>query len=253
MMVHDRYVWRLILGATTVIALLAIVLWSYLPLQDAPAYFNFADQRMILGIPHFYDVVSNLLFIYVGLWGMLNSFSWLWARRPKPLMVSLFFMNASVFLTGWGSTYFHLSPNLDSLFWDRAPMAMGFMSLLTLFLCDRAPSQLWSVLLAPFMALGVYSAWLASFGEDVRYYLVVQMGALLFCLVLLIFRKARFVNNKLMVGSFIFYFFAKWLEIYDHLVFSSGFLSGHTLKHVCAAIAILLINVAVIVPVKHRF
>lgn len=253
MLVHDRHVWRLLSGIVVGILILAAFAWSSLPLQDQPSYFNFADQRMMLGIPNFYDVISNLLFIYVGLWGMLNSFSWLWARRPKPIMIALLAMNFSVFLTGWGSSYFHMSPTADTLFWDRAPMAMGFMALLVLLLSDRAPSMLWQVLLMPFMALGVYVAWIGSFSGDIRYYIVLQGGALLSVLLLLIFRKAKFINNKMMVVAFVLYFFAKWLELSDHLVYDSGYLSGHTLKHLLAALSILFVNIAVFVPVKHRF
>ncbi len=33
------------------------------------SYHQFADQRTFLGIPHFFDVVSNLGFLLVGVWG----------------------------------------------------------------------------------------------------------------------------------------------------------------------------------------
>jgi hypothetical protein len=33
------------------------------------SYHQFADQRTLLGIPHFFDVLSNLGFLVVGLWG----------------------------------------------------------------------------------------------------------------------------------------------------------------------------------------
>src|SRR5215471_1537110 len=35
-----------------------------------PSYSNFADQRQFLGIPNFMDVVSNLPFLIVGIWGL---------------------------------------------------------------------------------------------------------------------------------------------------------------------------------------
>ncbi len=253
MLVHDRHVWRLIWGTIIGLVILIALCWSYMPLQDPVSYFNFADQRMFLGIPNFFDVTSNLFFIYVGIWGMLNTFSWLWLRRPKSMMVALFFVNLSVFLTGWGSSYFHMMPNGITLFWDRAPMAMGFVALLVLILSERAPSYVWQVFLVPMIGVGVYSAWVASFQNDIRFYVAVQAGALLATVILLVFRRAVFLNNKLLYTAFGFYFVAKILEHYDHAVFEFCAFSGHTLKHIVAAVAILLINLAIQVKVKRHF
>lgn len=254
MRVHDRHVGRLLVGAIGVLCGIAVSTWSMLPQQDPAAYFNFADQRMYLGIPNFADVASNLLFIYVGLWGMLSVFSSLWLHRPKSIMVSLFFVNLSVFLIGWGSSVFHMSPNSLTLFWDRAPMAAMFMALLVLILSDRAPSSWWQFLLLPMMAGGVWAAWEGSHGlQDIRYYILVQFGAILLGLIFLIFRRAMFLNNSLMYAAFIFYAVAKFFEVADHSILSAWDVSGHTLKHIIAAFSVLLVNLAVHIPVKHRY
>lgn len=253
MLVQDRHVWRLVIGTLVVLIIACCTFWSQLPAQDPSAYFNFADQRFFLGIPNFFDVISNLLFIYVGIWGILSAFA-LWMSRPKAQMMALFFVNLSVILTGWGSSYFHMTPNALTLFWDRAPMAMGFMAMLSLILADRAPSRLWQVLLLPFMGLGIYTTWLGSFGEppDIRYYIALQFGSIIFALVLVLFRKAMFLNNKLMYATFFFYALAKIFEITDHAVFERALFSGHTLKHAFAALAIFTLNLAIQVPVRRR-
>ncbi len=252
--VLDHHVGRLILVTLSVIAGAAAALWSQLPKQDPASYFNFANQEMYLGIPNFSDVVSNLLFIYVGLWGMLHVFSSLWIRRPKGIMVTLFFVNLGLFLVGWGSSYFHMMPNATSLFWDRAPMAAMFMAVVFLILSDRAPSPWWQVLLLPAMALGVWTAWQGSFGMmDIRYYIVLQFGGLLFIAVLMLMRKALYLNNRLMIAALVFYILAKLFEVGDHYILEQWGISGHTLKHMVAALAALLVNLAVRVPVRHRF
>lgn len=254
MLVHDRHVWRLFFGSLIAVILGAFLIWNQLPVQDPIAYFNFADQRMYLGIPNFFDVISNLLFIYVGLWGILSAFSpQLWMSRPKALMVTLFFVNASVFLTGWGSSYFHMTPNNITLFWDRAPMAMGFMALFALIMVDRGPDFFWQVWVVPLMALGVYTAWVGSYGSmDIRYYILVQFGGLILALIFVLCRRAVFLNNKLMYTAFLFYALAKLVEGADHEVLTRFAFSGHTLKHICAALAIFAINLAVQIPVKYR-
>ncbi|MGC1960471.1 MAG: hypothetical protein WA683_22930, partial [Pseudolabrys sp.] len=47
------------------------------PISQNQNYHDFADQRTILGIPHFWNVVSNLPFIAVGAAG-------LWQCRREP-------------------------------------------------------------------------------------------------------------------------------------------------------------------------
>ncbi len=49
-----------------------------------PSYHDFADKRAWLGIPHFGDVASNLLFAIAGLWGL----PWL-KRKAEPRRVCL--------------------------------------------------------------------------------------------------------------------------------------------------------------------
>jgi hypothetical protein len=41
-------------------------------IPQAQSYHLFADQLTFLGIPHFFDVTSNVGFLVVGLWGLLS-------------------------------------------------------------------------------------------------------------------------------------------------------------------------------------
>ena len=40
------------------------------PIAQDPTYHQFADQRTLLGIPNFWNVVSNLPFVLVGAMGL---------------------------------------------------------------------------------------------------------------------------------------------------------------------------------------
>src|SRR5262245_63120081 len=88
------------------------------PIPQDPSYHQFADQRTLLGIPHFWNVVSNLPFVLVGAIGL-----WQFGRDRASFVLFL-----GVFLTGFGSAYYHWDPNDDTLFWDRLPMALTFMA-----------------------------------------------------------------------------------------------------------------------------
>src|SRR5215475_4918732 len=86
------------------------------PILQDPSYHDFADARRLLGIPNFWNVISNLPFMAVGAAGLALY------RKDAPA-VALF---AGFLLTGFGSTYYHLAPDDGRLFWDRLPMTIGF-------------------------------------------------------------------------------------------------------------------------------
>src|SRR3954469_22093321 len=88
-------------------------------------YHNFADNSHIAGIPHCSDVVTNLPFLLVGLWGVTVT------RRADWLWFFVGFM-----LTAFGSAYYHWEPNNATLVWDRQPMSISFMALLSAICTD---------------------------------------------------------------------------------------------------------------------
>src|ERR1700752_3258786 len=111
------------------ISLAALLLLPPIP-QD-PSYHRFADQRTILGIPNFWNVVSNLPFLAVGSAGLRRF-------RDDPATV-VFFLG--LFLTGIGSSYYHWDPNDGPLFWDRLPMTLSFATLLALAVRERVNAR----------------------------------------------------------------------------------------------------------------
>src|SRR5215472_12695351 len=69
--VVDQAVKRALKDAT-IPALAAIAVLAMLfvpPIHQDPAYHHFADQRTLFGIPNFFNVVSNLPFLFVAIWG----------------------------------------------------------------------------------------------------------------------------------------------------------------------------------------
>ena len=80
------------------------------PIAQDSGYHQFADQRTILGVPSFWNVVSNLPFLIVGLMGLISlrrSGRIQFIVELKPAYV-LFF--AGVALVNFGSGYYHLWP-----------------------------------------------------------------------------------------------------------------------------------------------
>src|SRR5215470_203936 len=59
------------------------------------SYHGFADARTVLGVPNFWNVVSNLPFMLVGAVGL--------ARCRRDAATTIIF--GGIFLTGFGSSY----------------------------------------------------------------------------------------------------------------------------------------------------
>jgi hypothetical protein len=125
------------------------------------SYHQFADQRSLLAIPHFFDVVSNLGFLVVGLWGVRfvlrantgAGTTFLASKERWPY----FFFFLGVLLTAFGPAYYHWAPDNARLLWDRLPMAMGFMGLLAAVLSERVAPALASQTLIPLVGAGIGS------------------------------------------------------------------------------------------------
>jgi hypothetical protein len=218
------------------------------PIPQDPAYHNFADQRAWLGVPHFLDVFSNLGFLIVGAWGLAfvsrkasaqseHRFAAASERRPY------YFFFLGVFLTAFGSAYYHLAPDNPRLVWDRLPMAVGFMSLLAAVISERVDVRLGSRLLAPLIALGIgsvlYWRWTALRGhDDLRLYGLVQFGSFAAVALLVSLWTPRYSRGTDLIAVAGLYGLAKLCEWLDRPIFALGnIVSGHTLKHLAAAAA----------------
>jgi hypothetical protein len=215
------------------------------PVPQPLAYHNMADQRSWLGIPNALNVLSNLPFAVVGVMGLAAIFGSdvdrrlpfhdSWERWPY---AALF---AGVALTTVGSSYYHLAPDNARLVWDRLPMTVGFMGLLTSVLAERVSLTVGRWLFAPLLAVGAASVGYWYWSEvqgagDLRLYLLVQFGSLLVVVLLLVFYPARYVCGGYLVAGLAAYAAAKGLELADGRIFAlGGIISGHTLKHLVAA------------------
>ncbi len=196
-----------------------------------------ADQRTILGVPNFANAMSNLAFLVAGLAGLPATFRChftdAWERQPW------FVLFAGTLLTAFGSTWYHLAPDDNRLVWDRIPMTLGFMGLLTATLAERVslyPARRW---FAPLLLLGIGSVFYWTCTGNLLLYFIVQFGSLLAVLVLLALRPARYPGTAWLVIALAAYTIAKVFEAEDQAIYNFGqIVSGHTLKHLLAAVGV---------------
>lgn len=232
----------LLISAATVIALFFVG-----PIPQDQNYHLFADTRRMFGVNNFFDVTSNVFFIFAGGLGLIRL-----SRLSQTLSAQGYFvMCLGVLFVAFGSAYYHLAPANESLVWDRLPMTVAFMALFSLLLGERVTENhnryiLW-LLLAAGIGSVLYWAWTESSGNgDLRPYAVVQfLPIILMPLILIMFRQ-KYLSNGLLLSAFALYFVAKVFEYFDAQIFTAlGFLSGHSIKHVAAAGAVLCIIYAV--------
>jgi hypothetical protein len=236
--------WVLLAAALAIIT--GSLLFPRIP-QD-PAYHNFADHRGLLGVPNFFDVASNLFFLFVGLAGIRFVYATpLGERSPFSDSVnrwSYFIFFVAVSSTAIGPGYYHLHPNNETLVWDRLPMAVGFLALLAAILCERVifhDMLRHFLFLLPVAGAATVFYWEATERHgngDLRPYAVAQFGTLVLILLVLILFRPRFTRGADFYVALALYGLAKALEAADRPVFSAGGLvSGHSLKHVAAAVS----------------
>jgi hypothetical protein len=207
------------------------------------SYHNFADHRSWLGIPNFGDVISNLPFAIVGVWGLIVLFTPGAIKLEDPRERWLYaVMFAGLILTAFGSAYYHLAPDNARLVWDRIPINIVFMALLAAVIAERMSVAMGLALFPVLEIVGIASVLTWRAGElqghgDLRFYAAVQVYAILILLLSLFFpaKYTRGSDFGIVVG---FYVLAKILEESDRQVFAMGeIVSGHTLKHLAAAAA----------------
>jgi Ceramidase len=215
-----------VMGVLTFASLFGLLLLP--PITQDQNYHQFADQRTLLGIPNFWNVVSNLPFIAVGAVGLRRF-------HHDPATIVLFL---GIFLTGFGSSYYHWNPNDTTLFWDRLPMTLCFMAILARAVGERVNVRAGAILLWPLLAIGLFSLLLWRWTDDLRLYVWVQFFPCLALPLLFLMFPPKYTGTFYWIIAAALYALAKLFEYYDSAIYSAGaILSGHTLKHFAAAAA----------------
>jgi hypothetical protein len=231
--------WRgWLLGGVAFVAVVGTLLVPRIP-QD-PSYHLFADTRTIAGIPNFWNVISNAPFALVGIYGLARTPRFV-SRLLRPGYLAFC---VAVIGVCFGSAYYHYAPSTPALVWDRLPMSIAFMAVFTLILGDRVNPALGRILLGPLLIIGAgavfYWSWTEGHGVgDLRPYALVQfLPFLLIALMLWLYRGSR-ASSTWVWCAFLMYFLAKVAEYFDAPIYRALEFSGHTIKHLLSAVAVL--------------
>jgi len=230
-------------------ALLAVSLFAIIavfvlvdPYPQPQAYHAFADTRTLFGVANFWNVATNATFLVPGIAGL-----WILRSGDHPGIVPGLFpayhiLFSGVLLTAFGSGWFHLAPDNDTLFWDRLPMTIAFMSLVAIIVGEHVSEGLGRRLLWPLLAIGAASVFYWDYSEsqqagDLRLYGLVQFLPMLLIPAILLMYPSVFDQTRFIWLVFLLYALAKLFEQLDTTLYGFGeIISGHSIKHLCAAL-----------------
>ena len=229
-------------------AIIAMTLLPAMP-QDVH-YHDFADQRALFGIPNFFNVISSLPYLLVGMLGYLLVLKQSQLAIIFSLKWAYAFFFAGVTLVCFGSGYYHLNPSNATLLWDRLPMTLVFMSFFTVIIAEyvheRTARQLFFPLLVTGLISVIYWYWSESIGQgDLRLYILVQYLPIILIPLILWMFSSRFTHSYYYWLIIACYVLAKIFELADQFVYDAlVFISGHSIKHLVSAFAPYLFYLA---------
>jgi hypothetical protein len=124
-------------------------------------------------------------------------------------------------------------------------MSIAFMAVFTLVLGDRVNPALGRTLLLPLLIIGaasvLYWSWTEKQGVgDLRPYALVQFLPLVLIVAMLWLYPGSRESTAWLWWSFLTYSLAKVAERFDAPIYRAVGFSGHTMKHLLSALAVLL-------------
>lgn len=188
--------------------ILAVVARYKFTIAKQHEYCHFADKRCIHGVRNFGNVISNMVFILAGCYQCIYN------NNGD--------LGAICFLIGIGSTYFHWSPSIKTLYWDRLPMILGMAYIM---------NQYTQIGFQDLMLHGLLALEYRELTNDLSLYVAYQLNMILFL-----------TWTTGFSWPVIFYILAKVFEDRDNEVYmaTNEIISGHTVKHILAGVAMMV-------------
>ena len=219
--------------------LATIALAALLPAMPQPAgYHAFADTRWLGAIPNAWNVLSNLAFVVAGV-AILVGLPRPRARElPRATRNALFVTGIGLIFTAAGSAYYHAMPHDEPLLWDRLPMTIAFAGIVGGVLAQRVTPRAgtWAAIVLLLLGPASLIYW-RSTGNLMPY--IVLQGAVMAGLLLVVLLTPHGDDPLPWWWVIVWYGIAKVAELFDVGIFdvTGGAVSGHTLKHLFAAVA----------------
>lgn len=231
---------RILCMRQAIVALFLLGLFAVLmeksPIPQPASYHDFADAAYFLGIPSFWNVVSNVPFLVIGIMGLR-----LLGKRAAGASLSWAVVFVATTLVFFGSSYYHLAPSNATLVWDRIPIGIAFMGFLVALLSEHAPPRievaLHKWLLVPAIVFSIATIYWWRFTGDLAPWIWVQAAPMLAIVLATALLRGRYTHQRYLFYALGCYALAKVLELEDQrfMEWSGDLMGGHAMKHFLAA------------------
>jgi len=208
--------------------------------------YHFACDGPLFGIPHFLNVVTNVPFFFVGLWGLVHLHRAGRLTDPRFFNWAGLWLSVAVLMFGSGAYHWYLTPG--TLAFDRFCIT-GIIAFLGAELAATTfrygPSRRLSLLLLALCA-GTVVLWML--GTTSWFYGALQGVGGVGALVLAIWARRRGrigpeVSRPVLLFAG-FYALAKVAEVLDEPVCElTGMFGGHPIKHLLSTAGLLCLGI----------
>jgi hypothetical protein len=126
-------------------------------------------------------------------------------------------------------------------------MTLAFMALFSMVISDRIAVNFGKKILWPLLITGIISVWYWYWSKihgigDLRPYIVIQFLPMVLIPIILLLYPSHLMNSKYLWATLFTYILAKGVEHFDLLIYeATGLISGHSIKHILGAIAVLCV------------
>lgn len=234
-----------LLSLWAVLAFIGLLIMSPIP-QDT-MYHQFSDTRTILSISNALNVISNVPFLLVGILGVIAIHSKSKFTIEMDNIFAYYALFFGITLVAFGSGYYHLWPRNETLIWDRLPMTIAFMGLVSIIITEFISVKIGKITLFPLLLLGLSSVLYWYITEingngDLRPYILIQFFPVLGIPIVLLFFRPSYNYISCYWWLLVCYIIAKLLEYFDHQVHVFLLIiSGHSIKHIITAIGLYIL------------
>lgn len=110
--------------------------------SHSPNHHLFADMRNFLGVPNTMNVLTCFPFLLIGVPSLVICLSGTcFGISLKGEMWSWGLFYAGISLAAFGSAYYHLNPDDDRIIWDKIPVMIATVALISSLVIERVDEK----------------------------------------------------------------------------------------------------------------
>ena len=193
----------------------------------------YADNKKINGISNYNNVISNMIFIYFGIYYSCYMYKYITCFGCY-ITIIYDLLCYVLFIKGLGSIIYHLNPNDTTYNFDKIANMLFTVGFLSLELNDFYQIHFFEYILFTCIIIYIYS----TITNNLTIYILWQ----LFPIIVYCFSKNNINNdNEYYVKIIILITFSGFFDFLDKIIYDKIGISGHSISHIIDAFSMSMI------------